>query len=305
MVPIASACASLLATLFHRHSYRINPQQHLIDRCRHLAGKALGYAPAGPPRASSCALPALRDSPRAPYAVFLHVTSRNDKLWPEAHWIALLEHFTRSGLTVVLPWGKRGGSRAQQAARRGKQRGARAAAAHACPSWPRCSPARRWSSASIRGSRISRPRWGRPRSRCSWRPIRGSPASSRRARARATWATAGNAPASGAGDRRCAARCCARRNPADGHGARGLLGVGASCAAVAAVAPLVARPQRAVAIASTSPSDSAAIRRKLAMMRRLSLAHAVSVGETRAAAPLVQRRCGTHTQGRRILVTRT
>jgi heptosyltransferase-1 len=102
------------ATLFYRHSYRINPRQHLIDRCRHLAGKALGYAPAGPPRFELRA-PALRDSPRAPYAVFLHVTSRNDKLWPEAHWIALLEHFTRSGLTVVLPWGS-----AEEAARSGR-----------------------------------------------------------------------------------------------------------------------------------------------------------------------------------------
>ena len=102
------------ATLFYRHSYRINPRQHLIDRCRHLAGKALGYAPAGPPR-FELRPPALRDSPRAPYAVFLHVTSRRDKLWPEAHWIALLEHFTRSGLTVVLPWGS-----AKEAARSGR-----------------------------------------------------------------------------------------------------------------------------------------------------------------------------------------
>jgi heptosyltransferase-1 len=99
------------ATLFYRHSYRINPQQHLIDRCRHLAGKALGYAPAGPPRFELRA-PALRDSPRAPYAVFLHATSRSDKLWPEAHWIALLTHFTSQGLTVVLPWGS-----AEEAAR--------------------------------------------------------------------------------------------------------------------------------------------------------------------------------------------
>jgi heptosyltransferase-1 len=114
--------------LFHRHSYRINPQQHLIDRCRHLAGKALGYAPAGPPRFELRA-PTLRDPPRAPYAVFLHVTSRNDKLWPEAHWIALLEHFTRSGLTVVLPWEARRKPRAaggspRQAARRSCRRSA-------------------------------------------------------------------------------------------------------------------------------------------------------------------------------------
>ena len=92
------------ATLFYRHSYRINPQQHLIDRCRHLAGKALGYAPSGPPRFELHA-PPLRDPLPAPYAVFVHATSRGDKLWPEPHWIALLAHYARLGLTAVLPWG--------------------------------------------------------------------------------------------------------------------------------------------------------------------------------------------------------
>jgi lipopolysaccharide heptosyltransferase I len=95
------------ATLFYRHSYRINPQQHLIDRCRHLAGKALGYAPAGPPRFELRA-PASHDPHPSPYAVFLHATSRSDKLWPEAHWLALLAHFTRLGLKVELPWGDSG-----------------------------------------------------------------------------------------------------------------------------------------------------------------------------------------------------
>ena len=99
------------ALMFYRHRYRINPQQHLIDRCRHLAGNALGYAPAGPPRFELHA-PPLRDSPPAPYAVFLHATSRGDKFWPEPHWIALLGHFARLGLTVVLPWGS-----AEEAAR--------------------------------------------------------------------------------------------------------------------------------------------------------------------------------------------
>jgi len=99
------------ATLFYRHSYRINPQQHLIDRCRQLAGKALGYVPAGPPR-FDLRPPMLQDSSRAPYAVLVHATSRADKLWPESRWSALLAHIARLGLTVVLPWGN-----AEEAAR--------------------------------------------------------------------------------------------------------------------------------------------------------------------------------------------
>jgi heptosyltransferase-1 len=92
------------AALLYRHRYRINPQQHLIDRCRQLAGKALGYAPSGPPRFELHAA-APRDAPPAPYAVLVHATSRRDKLWPEASWSALIEHFARTGMTVVLPWG--------------------------------------------------------------------------------------------------------------------------------------------------------------------------------------------------------
>jgi len=101
------------AALFYRHRYRINPQQHLIDRCRQLAGKALGYAPAGPPR-FELRVPELADAPRRPYAVFVHATSRADKLWPEPHWRVLLEHVARGGMSIVLPWGD-----AEEAARSG------------------------------------------------------------------------------------------------------------------------------------------------------------------------------------------
>jgi heptosyltransferase-1 len=93
-----------MVTLLYRHTYRIDPRQHLIDRCRRLAGNAFGYEPEGAPR-FDLAPPPLDAAPDAPYAVFLHATSRDDKLWPEAHWKALLEHVTGAGLAAVLPWG--------------------------------------------------------------------------------------------------------------------------------------------------------------------------------------------------------
>ena len=40
-----------------------------------------------------------------PYAVFLHATSRADKRWPHASWIAVGQYLTKQGITVVLPWG--------------------------------------------------------------------------------------------------------------------------------------------------------------------------------------------------------
>ena len=93
-----------IVTMLYRGRHRIDPAQHLIDRCRRLAAKALGYEPAGAPR-FGLAPPLRGEAPDAPYVVFLHVTSRSDKLWPETHWQVLLEHVANAGFTVVLPWG--------------------------------------------------------------------------------------------------------------------------------------------------------------------------------------------------------
>jgi heptosyltransferase-1 len=40
-----------------------------------------------------------------PYAVFLHATSRADKRWPNASWVAVGQHLNQKGIAVVLPWG--------------------------------------------------------------------------------------------------------------------------------------------------------------------------------------------------------
>jgi heptosyltransferase-1 len=92
------------ASLGYRHRYRVDPAQHLIDRCRALAGAAFGYTADGPPH-FDLVPPPLLAAPETRYAVFVHASSRADKLWPEACWRALIAHFTQAGLTVVLPWG--------------------------------------------------------------------------------------------------------------------------------------------------------------------------------------------------------
>ncbi len=42
---------------------------------------------------------------RLPYAVFLHATSRADKRWPNTSWVAVGQHLSQQGITVILPWG--------------------------------------------------------------------------------------------------------------------------------------------------------------------------------------------------------
>ena len=40
-----------------------------------------------------------------PYVLFLHSTSRADKRWPHASWVAIGERLMAKGMAVILPWG--------------------------------------------------------------------------------------------------------------------------------------------------------------------------------------------------------
>jgi heptosyltransferase-1 len=99
-----------IATLAHDHHHAIDPDQHFIDRCRQLAAAALRYRVEGPPRFGLAPPPPAADAPipDRPYLVFLHATSRDDKLWPEPNWRALIDAFARAGFAIVLPWGDPG-----------------------------------------------------------------------------------------------------------------------------------------------------------------------------------------------------
>ncbi len=60
----------------------------------------------GPPRFGLVTPPPADDAvPDRPYVVFLHATSRADKLWPEENWRALIGMFAGAGFAVLLPWG--------------------------------------------------------------------------------------------------------------------------------------------------------------------------------------------------------
>lgn len=101
-----SSAREPLSSLFYDRTFFVAKNQHAVERNRQLAGLALGYTPQGAPdygiRAPDVTLPWL---PGEPYAVLLHATSRDDKLWDEQNWIALGRHLNQTGVRTVLPWG--------------------------------------------------------------------------------------------------------------------------------------------------------------------------------------------------------
>jgi len=100
----------------------IEPHTHALDRSRELAARALGYRVAGPPDfgLGRAAVPEAEE----PVAAFIHGSSRADKLWPEADWIALGRRLAESGWRIALP--QAGEEEAERAARLARAIGAAA-----------------------------------------------------------------------------------------------------------------------------------------------------------------------------------
>lgn len=94
-----------LAALFYDFRHAVPRGLHAVERNRRLSAAALGYAVDGP---CDYGLRVEGDAPfaaRAPFALLLTMTSRADKLWPEAHWIALGRRLAGEGVQCLLPWG--------------------------------------------------------------------------------------------------------------------------------------------------------------------------------------------------------
>jgi heptosyltransferase I len=83
-------------------SIRVEPRLHALDRARVLAAGALGHTVSGPPVFGLRARVAANTSD-APVLVCVHGTSRADKLWPEADWIALGQRAAAQGWRIALP----------------------------------------------------------------------------------------------------------------------------------------------------------------------------------------------------------
>jgi heptosyltransferase-1 len=95
----------LAAGLYDRR-FSVSRDLHAVVRNRQLVAAALAYELAGEPDYGIAVPPAAFDwLPARPYVVLLTATSRDDKLWPDKHWLALGQALHEQGLRAVLPGG--------------------------------------------------------------------------------------------------------------------------------------------------------------------------------------------------------
>jgi heptosyltransferase I len=105
----------------------VDPASHAVQRSRALCAQVFGYPLQGPPRFGLGGVGAVRGNT----VVLVHGTSRQDKCWPEDHWIALGRRLLAQGHGLGLPHGS-------DAERASSQRIARALGPQA-EVWPRLS----------------------------------------------------------------------------------------------------------------------------------------------------------------------
>jgi heptosyltransferase-1 len=104
--PDAASAREPLAARFYDQQIAVPRNLHAVERNRLLVASAAGYAVSGDAdygiRAGAAQWSWL---PSGDYAVLLTATSRPDKEWPEADWLALASALLAAGLRVVLPSG--------------------------------------------------------------------------------------------------------------------------------------------------------------------------------------------------------
>lgn len=99
---------------FYDRRVPIPPRTHVVERTRQLVAAALELSAPAPSdeidfgldtARASLALSAHGLNLPVPYVVLVHATSRADKQWPDADWLALGRALVRHGASLVLPWG--------------------------------------------------------------------------------------------------------------------------------------------------------------------------------------------------------
>ncbi len=94
-----------LAAAFYQKGLPMSWDQHAVWRNRALGAAAFGYPlPQSAPDYGLTPPPPRHERP-APTCMALHATSRQSKMWPHGHWVALARTLAERGLTALLPSG--------------------------------------------------------------------------------------------------------------------------------------------------------------------------------------------------------
>jgi len=102
-----SSAREPLSSLLYQRTFHVEKGQHAVERNRQLVAQAMGYTlKTGvdygivPPEIAPPVW-----LPKGAYALLLHATSRDDKLWDEANWVALGKRLEQQNIRCILPWG--------------------------------------------------------------------------------------------------------------------------------------------------------------------------------------------------------
>ncbi len=94
-----------LASLFYNIRHSVSRKLHAVSRNRYLAAASLNYqSPSDIPEYGIKALKTPAIKLTQAYVIGLHGTSRDSKLWPTEHWIALGQALANQKVHLVLPW---------------------------------------------------------------------------------------------------------------------------------------------------------------------------------------------------------
>jgi heptosyltransferase-1 len=99
----ATSAREPVAVRFYDASFDVPKDLHAVERNRRLASLAAGCSASDAVDYGIAVTPA--PTLHGPSAVLLTATSRDDKLWPDQHWIALGLDLHQRGLTCLLPAG--------------------------------------------------------------------------------------------------------------------------------------------------------------------------------------------------------
>lgn len=100
-----------LASLFYQKKITVDKNDHAIHRLRRFMASALGYPlPSDSSIQNGLVLPPSevldqKGFEAQSYFIFLHGTTWDTKLWPEAYWIELAHKVVQAGYRILVPWG--------------------------------------------------------------------------------------------------------------------------------------------------------------------------------------------------------